>query len=90
MKSSILLFLMKKNLAEAGDVEGLMKPLESSSSIYNFIAPASGCDKGKTLPLGGWESGWRLMAQSPVMCEGSWEALILLKACCVSLTKEVP
>ncbi len=72
--------LMKKNPAEAGDVEGLMKPLESSSSIYKFIASASGCDKGKTLPLGGWEPGWRSMGQSPVLCEGSWEALILVKA----------
>ncbi len=72
--------LMKKNSAEAGDVDGLMKPLDSSSSIYNCIASASGCDKGKILPLVGWEPGWRSMAQSPVLCRGSWEALILLKA----------
>ncbi len=72
-------FLTKKNPAEAGDVDGLMKPLESSSSINNLITSASGCHKVKILPLVGWEPGWRSMAQSPFLCGGSWEALILLK-----------
>ncbi len=50
-------FLTKKNPAEAGDVDGLMNPLVSSSSIYDFIDSASGWDRGKILHLGGCEPG---------------------------------
>ncbi len=43
-------FFTKKNPAEAGDVDGRMKPLASSSSMYAFMASDSGCDRGKTRP----------------------------------------
>ncbi len=58
------LFLTKKNPAEAGDLDGTMKPLASSSSIYFLMVSDSGCERGKTLPLGGVEPGMRSMAQS--------------------------
>lgn len=57
-------FPMKKKPDEAGDVDGRMKPLDSSSAMYVFMACDSGSDKGKMRPLGGMVSGSRLMAQS--------------------------
>ncbi len=44
------------------------------------MASASGWERGKILPLGGCEPGWRSMAQSPALCGGSWVDLVLLKA----------
>lgn len=43
----------KKNPDTAGEVEGRMKTLASSLSMYFFILADSGCDNGKILPLGG-------------------------------------
>ncbi len=57
-----------------------MKPLASSSSMYDFIASASGCDNGKTLPLGGCDPGRRSMAQSLARWGGKCNAFTLLKA----------
>ncbi len=73
------LFLTKKNPADAGDVDGRMMPL-ANSSMYDFMASDSGCDRGKTRPLVGCESGYRLMAQSLEQWGGCCEALVLLKA----------
>ncbi len=61
-----------------GDVEKRMKPLASSSSMYDFIV-CSGCDSGKTLPLGGWDPRRRSMAQSLARWGGKCDALTLLK-----------
>ncbi len=74
------LFLTKKNPAEAGDLDGTMKPLANSSSIYFLMVSDSGCERGKTLPLGGAEPGMRSMAQSLGRWGGSLDALALLKA----------
>ncbi len=74
------IFLTKKNPADAGEMDGLMKPLASSSSMYAFIASDSGCDRGNTLPLVGIAPGSRSMAQSLDWCGGSWEAFDLLNA----------
>ncbi len=73
-------FLTKKNPADAGDMDGRMKPFANSSSMYDFMASDSGCDRGKTRPLGGCELGCRSMAQSLERWGGSCEALVLLKA----------
>lgn len=71
--------LTKKNTAVAGEIEGHMKLLASSSSIQVFMASDSVCDNGKTLPSGGVLLGKRSMAQSLEWWCRSWEALVLLK-----------
>lgn len=73
-------FLTKKNPADAGEMDGLMKPLASSSSMYAYIASDSGCDRGNTMPLVGIAPGSRSMAQSLARCGGSCETLNLLNA----------
>ncbi len=57
-------FLTKKKPADAGDVDGLMKPFDSSSSMYAFMTSDSCCINGKILPLVGTAPERRLMAQS--------------------------
>lgn len=64
-------FFTKKNLAEAGEVDGRMIPLANSSSIYFFMASDSCCDNGKILPLGGDVPGIKSIAQSLERCGGS-------------------
>ncbi len=73
-------FLTKKKLANAGEVDGLINPFDSSSSIYAFMASDSGCDRGKTLPLDGLDPGIISIEQSRSRCGRSCEAFVLLKA----------
>ncbi len=73
-------FLTKKNPAEASEVDGLMKPLASSSSMYCLIASDSGWANGKILPLGGVVPDINSMAQSTERWAGSWDAFFLLNA----------
>ncbi len=73
-------FLTKKKLADAGEVDGLINPFDSSSSIYAFMPSDSGCDRGKTLPLSRLSQDPAHLAQSRSRCRGSCEALVLLKA----------
>ncbi len=70
----------KNKPAEAGEVDGRMKPFASSSSTYFFMASASGCDKGNILPLGGVLLGISSMEQSLERCGGSSVAFTLLNA----------
>ncbi len=73
-------FLTNKKLADPGEVDGLINPFDSSSSIYAFMASDSGCDRGKTLPIDGLDPGRISIAQSRSRCGGSCEAFVWLKA----------